>query len=92
MPPTMSTRKGKIARLPRGVRNELNQRLDKGEQGTRLIAWLNGLPEVKRVLAEDFGGREINDQNLSDWKAGGFQDWLALEEVLAQARHMTEKT
>lgn len=86
------TRKGKIARLPRDVRNELNRRLDNGEQGTHLVAWLNGLPEVKRVLAECFDGREINEQNLSEWKAGGFQDWVALEEVLAQASHMAEKT
>jgi len=91
MAPVM-TRKGKIARLPRDVRNELNRRLDNGEQGTHLLAWLNELPEVKRVLAEYFDGRPINDQNLSDWKAGGFQDWLALEEALGQARQTAEKT
>ena len=85
------TRKGKIARLPRDVRDELNQRLDNGEQGTHLVAWLNGLPEVKRVLAQCFNGREINDQNLSDWKAGGFLDWVAQEEEEERVRRLTEK-
>jgi len=35
------TRNGKIARLPRAVRQELNRRLDEGEQGKKLVAWLN---------------------------------------------------
>lgn len=43
------TRNGKIARLPREIREELNRRLDDGEQGVRLVEWLNGLPEVKRI-------------------------------------------
>ena len=46
------TRRGKIARLPRAVREELNRRLLNGETGARLVAWLNGHPETKRVLAE----------------------------------------
>jgi hypothetical protein len=32
------TRTGKIARLPREVREELNRRLQNGEQGKRLVA------------------------------------------------------
>jgi hypothetical protein len=34
------TRNGKIARLPLAVRQELNRRLDEGEQGKKLVAWL----------------------------------------------------
>jgi len=75
------TRRGKIARLPRNIRDELNQRLDDGEQGTRLIEWLNGLPEVRQVLQTDFEGQPINDTNLSDWKSGGFLDWQAQQEA-----------
>jgi hypothetical protein len=73
------TRKGKIARLPRSVRDELNRRLDDGEQGIRLVEWLNGLAEVQAMLTADFGGRPINEQNLSDWKDGGCsgQDFAA---------------
>src|SRR5258706_6829467 len=83
------TRRGKIARLPRPVREELNRRLQDGEPGTQLVAWLNEHPETKRVLAGSFEGREINEQNLSDWKAGGFQDWLARQEELELARELT---
>ncbi len=76
-----SSRTGKIARLPRAVRDELNQRLRDGESGASLVNWLNELPQVKAALQRDFGGRAINEQNLSDWKQGGYRDWLAREEA-----------
>lgn len=82
------TRNGKIARLPRDIRDQLNRRLDEGEPGVRLVDWLNGLEQVRQVLAQDFGGREINEQNLSEWKAGGYQDWQARQEMLAQSREL----
>lgn len=82
------TRNGKIARLPRDLRNQLNRRLQDGEPGNQLVVWLNGLPEVRQSLAEDFGGREISEQNLSEWKQGGYQDWLARQETLACARDL----
>jgi len=69
------SRNGKIARLPRPVRDELNQRLDNGETGRQLIAWLNALPAVQAVLLVHFEGSPINEQNLSAWKLGGFADW-----------------
>jgi hypothetical protein len=74
------TRKGKIARLPRHVREELNRRLDDGEQGVRLVDWLNGQKDVKLILDADFGGRPINEQNLTDWKQGGYLDWQQLQQ------------
>jgi len=82
------TRNGKIARLARAIRDELNRRLDDGEPGVRLVAWLNGLPETQKILQVDFGGRPINEQNLSEWKAGGYRDWLARQEALSQAREL----
>ena len=33
---------GKIERLPREVRDELNRRLDNNEPGGPLLEWLNG--------------------------------------------------
>ncbi len=76
------TRIGKIARLPHEVREQLNRRLQDGEPGTELVGWLNGLPEVKEVLAEHFAGRPITEQNLSEWKTGGYGDWLAHQQAL----------
>jgi len=49
---------GKIARLARKTRDELNVRLDNGESGVPLIKWLNGLPEVKQVLEAEFEERQ----------------------------------
>ena len=68
------TRTGKIARLPRDIRNQLNRRLQDGEPGIRLVEWLNGLPDTQRVLASDFSGREISEQNLTEWKQNDYQD------------------
>src|SRR5215472_16080486 len=84
------TRNGKIARVPRHIRNDLNRRIDDNEQGVKLVAWLNGLDEVKNILNAEFGGRPINEQNLSDWKAGGYQDWVARQEMLELARAIGE--
>jgi hypothetical protein len=86
----MNSRVGKIARLPHAVRNLLNQRLHDGEPGPRLLAWLNALPEVQAVLAAEFAGRPINAQNLSDWKQGGYRDWVAQQEALAVAQRLGE--
>ena len=82
------TRNGKIARLPRELRDQLNRRFDNGETGLRLAEWLNGLPEVQKVLEADFGRRRISEQNLSEWKSGGYRDWLTRQEALSQARDL----
>jgi len=76
----MKTRIGKIARLPGAVREELNRRLHNGALGKELVPWLNELPDVQRVLADLFDGRPISEDNLSEWRRGGFQDWLLQEE------------
>jgi hypothetical protein len=82
------TRNGKIARLPRELRDQLNRRLDNGEPAVRLVDWLNDLPEARKVLQEDFGGRPISEQNLSEWKTGGHREWVARQEALSQAREL----
>src|SRR5467141_1986830 len=84
------TRNGKIARLPLAVRQELNRRLDEAEQGKKLIAWLNGLPEVQAIVAAEFGGKAIREQNLSEWKQRGYRDWLAKQEALEIAERLRE--
>src|SRR5437879_3228885 len=83
------TRNGKIARLPREVREQLNRRLQDGEPGTNLVDWLNSLPEVQAVLAAEFESRAISEQNLSEWKAGGYRDWLAQQEALDMIGRLT---
>ena len=82
------TRKGKIARLPREVREQLNRRLQDGEPGTKLVDWLNSLPEVQAVLSSEFDGRPIREQNLSEWKQGGYRDWQLQQEAIELVRGM----
>jgi len=86
------TRNGKIARLPRAIRDELNTRLADGESGVDLVRWLNSLPEVQKVLATYFGGRLINEPNLTEWKQGGFEDWLRHEDARDWVAHVIEES
>lgn len=67
---------GKIARLPLEVRDALNARLRDGEPGRPLLRWLNELPAARRILDDYFEGKAINAQNLSDWRMGGYREWL----------------
>jgi hypothetical protein len=86
----MTTHNGKIARLPRNLRDELNHRLDDGEPGGGLLEWLNALPAVRAVLDAEFGGCRINAQNLSNWRRGGYLHWLKQQERRANVRQLTE--
>lgn len=81
-------RNGKIARLPRELREELNRRLQDGEPGGPLLAWLNAQPAVAAVLAREFGACPISKQNLCEWRAGGFAEWQVRQETLAQTREL----
>src|SRR5438045_3895894 len=74
------TRNGKIARLPKAVQEQLNRRLEDNEPGKRLVEWLNSLPEVQAVITLEFSGKPIREQNLSEWKKGGYHDWQRQQE------------
>jgi hypothetical protein len=84
-------RNGKIARLPREIRQQLNHRLQDGEEGGKLAAWLNGLPRVRKVLEEKFGGRPINEVNLTEWRQGGFLEWQRHEEARELVEGLAER-
>jgi len=85
------TRKGKIARLPHEIRGKLNQRLQDGEPGNRLVVWLNSLPKVHEALKEEFGSRPITEQNLSEWKLGGYVDWERHEGSCELVKRLTDE-
>ena len=82
---------GKIARLPKVIRDELNQRLRDGQMANQLTEWLNGLEPVRAVLKSQFGGRPITQQNMSDWRKGGYAEWEQSQEVVAFARDIRDK-
>ena len=57
-------RRGKIARLPRKIREEINVMLD------------DGLPHADIIARLGDHGKNLNRQNLINWQHGGFKDWL----------------
>jgi len=79
------THNGKIGRLSKTVQEELNRRMDHGEKGSVLAAWLNSLPEAQAVLATEFKGQPISPQNLSQWRKHGYKKWLWRQEAQAMA-------
>jgi hypothetical protein len=83
-------RHGKIGALPADIRSELNRRLERGEGGPELLAWLNGLPEVVEILKDNFGGLPINKQNLSAWRKGGYLEWQTRQELTEAAAALTQ--
>jgi hypothetical protein len=76
--PPSGRRNGKIARLPRATRDMINKMLD------------DGLPY--HVILEELGeaGEGINTQNLTNWKQGGYQDWVKHQELIERIRIQTE--
>jgi hypothetical protein len=87
---------GKIGRLPYEIRCQLGCGIHEGIPGVRLVGWLNSLPEVQAILESNFGGRPINEQNLSKWKVRGYPDWLqecafAQATINALAKHTQSK-
>jgi hypothetical protein len=56
---------GKIARLPADIREQVNEMLHDGLEYNRIIDWLN-----------EQGHPGVAPKNLTNWKDGGYEDWL----------------
>ena len=65
--------------MPRAVRDEVNRMLDDGQGYKKIIEWLaaNGHPGV-------------NHDHISNWKDGGYQDWVELQLELARQEKVHE--
>jgi len=87
----MNTRcyRSKIGRLPFAVRNELNERIRDGAQGSDILLWLNSLKEVKKVMRE-MKTSIVNAQNLTDWRSTGYKDWLDDQKDADRIRRLAE--
>ena len=57
-------RRGKIARLPRKIREEVNVMIS------------DGLPYAEIIARLGDHGKGLNKDNLINWHAGGYRDWL----------------
>src|SRR6266446_1134034 len=84
-------RTGKIARLSHDIREQLNRRLNDGEQAHSILEWLNAVPEVQAVLAAGFDGRPLNKVNLTEWRHGGYRDWLVRQDALDFVEDLDDK-
>jgi hypothetical protein len=73
-----SRRNGKVARLPAGLRDQINRLLD------------DGVPY--KVIIEKLGdaGKHLNEDNISNWRLGGYQDYLKAQAINDRARFQTE--
>src|SRR5882672_10755491 len=70
-------RNGKVARLPKSIRDQINQMIQ------------DGVPYLKIIEQVGPEGAALSETNLSHWKSGGYLDWireLQLAEAL-QAKH-----
>jgi len=85
-----STRKGKIATLPAKIRDEINRRLHEGEGARQILPWLNADKDVLRVLDERWGEEPVTPQNLSEWRRGGYRDWLGRNEKVSALKVLSD--
>jgi len=88
--PSPSARRGKIARLPSPIRDQLNLRLDNNQPASDILRWLNALPETRQLLADSFDNVPISEQNLSQWRLGGFREWRLRHDFLDDAARLAE--
>jgi hypothetical protein len=73
-----SRRNGKVARLPEALRQQINQMIDDGLPYKAIIQKLGG------------AGKHLNEDNLSNWRLGGYQDHLKAQVLQDRARTQTE--
>jgi hypothetical protein len=88
--------KGKIARLPFEIRQQLNARMRDGIPDVDTLAWLNGQPAVRAAIAgAGFGGGrkarpQVTAQNLSEYRAGAYAAWLAAQDRVEKVKVLAE--
>jgi hypothetical protein len=86
-----TTHVGKIGRLPKYIRDQLNRRIEDGQPGKELVKWLNCEPDALELLQEQFDGRPITEQNLSEWKQRGYPEWLQQQKTRLLVSNLTEQ-
>src|SRR3954470_19929663 len=65
-------RRGKVARLPKVLRDQINLMIRDGHSYKHILETIKNLPDAT--------GLRITGQNLCRWKSGGYLDWLAQQE------------
>ena len=39
---------------------------------------------MREILEGEYGFNPITEQNISDWRQGGYQEWLSQQELLSE--------
>jgi hypothetical protein len=73
-----SRRNGKVARLSSELRHQINRMLE------------DGLPYKAIIEKLDLEGKHLTEHNLSNWRLGGYQDYLKIQAIKERARVQTE--
>ena len=82
-PPSANRRNGKIARLPKSTRDMINRMLDDGLPYHVIIEEIHDSTDPALQCS-------ISVQNLTNWKQGGYQDWLKDQLVIERTRMQME--
>lgn len=83
-------RTGKIARLPKDLRDAVNLALNDGAGAAFVIDMIT---KAKANGAKNGDGGEIeipNDQNVTNWRDGGYKEWLGERQRLEDMRFKRE--
>ncbi len=72
-------RKGKVARLPYEIRERLNHMIRDGAKASEL-----------NIFLQERGHPPASDQNWTNWRKGGYQDWLKEQAHLDATRKKYE--
>src|SRR5437773_11119573 len=73
-----SRRNGTLARLPLALREQINHMLDDGVTYNTIIERLGE------------AGKHLNQDNISNWRLGGYHDYLKAQLINDRARTQTE--
>jgi hypothetical protein len=73
-----SRRNGKVARLPATSRDQVNRMMDDGFTYKQIIESLGP------------AAQHLNEDNLSNWRLGGYQDYLKAQAINDRARIQTQ--
>lgn len=74
-----NARNGKIARLPKKLRDVVNGQIRDGWTAAKIIAVL-----------EEHEVTGVTEQNITNWRQGGYQDWLENEQRIADMQRNQE--
>jgi hypothetical protein len=72
-------RTGAIARMPKPIRQQVNEMLD------------DGIPYADLIKRLGDHGADLNEDQVRRWKTGGYQDYLRDQKLLAQCRSRNDR-